>query len=70
MRKVVSPNSRYGLDREVSVHGAFKLDQLHPVEPLLFPKFSKFFTFILGANSYYPRERMAENGKMEFSQPE
>ena len=50
--------------------GAFKLDHLQPVKPILFPKFYNFFTFILGANSYYPREGMAENGKMEFSQPE
>ena len=53
-----------------SVPGAFKLDHLHPVKPILLPKFSNFFTFILGANSYYPREGKAENGKMDFSQPE
>ena len=35
--------------------GAFKLDHLQPVKPILFPKFSNFFTFILEANSYYPR---------------
>ena len=40
------------------------------IKPILFPKFSNFFTFILGANSYYPREGKAENGKMEFFQPE
>ena len=34
-----------------------------------FCKFSNFCTFILEANSYYPREGQAENGKMEFSQP-
>ena len=50
--------------------GAFKLDHLQPVEPALFCKFSKNFTFMLEANSYYPRERKTENGKMEFSQPE
>ena len=50
--------------------GAFKLDYLHPIKPILFPKFSKFFTFILGANFYYPREGRAENGKMDYSQPE
>ena len=54
----------------ISVPGAFKLDSLQPVGPILFPKFSNFFTFTLGANSYYPREGKAENGKMEFSQPE
>ena len=54
----------------ISGPGAFKLDHLHSVKPILFPKFSNFFTFILGANSYYPREGKAENGKMDFSQPE
>ena len=57
-------------ERGISVPGAFKLDHLQPVKPILFPKFSNFFTFILGANSYYPREGKAENGKMDFSQPE
>ena len=49
--------------------GAFKLEHLKHVKPILFLKFSNFFTFILGANSYYPREWKTENGKMEFSQP-
>ena len=35
--------------------------------PKQFPTFSLSYW---GANSYYPRERKAENGKMEFSQPE
>ena len=50
--------------------GAFKLDYLQPVKPILFPKFSNFCTFILGANSYYPRKGKAENGKMDISQSE
>ena len=66
MRKGVSPNSRYGLDREVSVHGAFKLDQLHPVEPLLLPKFSNFFTFILGVQFLLPQR--ANNEKVKITQ--
>ena len=45
--------------------GAFKLDHLQPVELILFCKISNFCTFILGANSYYPREGKTENGKME-----
>ena len=53
-----------------SVPGAFKLDHLHPVKPILFLQISNFSTFILGANSYYPREGKAENGKMEFSHSE
>ena len=32
----------------ISVPGSFKLDHLPPVKPMLFPKFSNFFTFILG----------------------
>ena len=54
MRKGNSSNSRNGLDRGVWVPGAFKLDHLHPVKPILFSKFYNFSTFILGANSYYP----------------
>merc|ERR1711950_38121 len=54
MGKGNSPNSRNGLDRGVSVPGAFKLDHLQPAKPILFSKFYSFFTFILEANSYYP----------------
>ena len=50
--------------------GTFKLDHLQPVEPIVFQKFTDFFTLYYGSNSYYPRERKAKNGKMEFSQPE
>ena len=70
MRKGNSPNSRNGLNRGVWVPGTFKLDHLQPAKPILFSKFYNFSTFILGANSYYPREGKAENGKMDFSQPE
>ena len=70
MRKGNSSNYRNGLDRGVSVPGAFKLDHLHLVEPIKFWKFSNFSPFILGANSFYPREGKAENGKMDFSQLE
>ena len=42
--------------------GAFKLDHLHPVKPILFSKFYNFFTFILEANSYYPRELIMRKG--------
>ena len=50
-----SYNSRNGLDRGASVPGAFKLDHLDPVKPILFSKFYNFFTFIVGAISYNPR---------------
>ena len=42
------------------VPGAFKLNHLKPFKPILFTKFSNFSTLILGANSYYPRERERE----------
>ena len=67
MGKRSSPNPS---DSGFSVPRAFKLDHLQFVKPILFPKSSNFFSFILGTNSYYPREEKAENGKMEFSQPE
>ena len=62
LRKGNSPNSRNGLNRGVSVPGAFKLDHLHPVKPILFSKFYNFFTFILEANSYYPRGLIMRKG--------
>ena len=62
MRKGNSSNARNGLDRGVSVPGAFKLDHLHPVKPILFSKFYNFFTFILEANSYYPRGLILRKG--------
>ena len=67
MRKGSSPNSRIGLDRGVSVLGAFKLDHWQPVEPILFWNFSNYFTFILGANSYYPRGLIMRKGNSHNS---
>ena len=46
--------------------GVFKLDQLQPVKPILFPKFSNFFTFILGGQFLLPQRANTE--KREFSQ--
>ena len=40
--------------------GAFKLDHLQPIEPLLFPYFCNFYTFILGSHFLLPQ--MANNG--------
>ena len=62
VRKGSSPNSRIGLDRGVSVPGAFKLDHLHPVKPILF---SKFYLYT-GGQFLLPQR--ANNEKMEFSQ--
>ena len=53
-------------DREFSVHWAFKLDHLHPFKPLLFPKFSNFFSFILGGPFLLPQR--ANDGRREFTQ--
>ena len=43
--------------------GAFKLDHLQPVKAILFSKFYNFSTFIMGANSYYPRGLIMGKGK-------
>ena len=49
--------------------GAFKLDHLQPVKPILFPKFSNFFTSILGGPiPYYPRERKINSPNMSETQ--
>ena len=47
--------------------GAFKLAHLHPVKPILFSKFYNFFTFILEANSYYPRGLIMRKGNSSNS---
>ena len=63
-REARGRESRYRtfLDIGVSVPGAFRLDHLHPVKPILFSKFYNFFTFILEANSYYPRGLIMRKG--------
>ena len=66
MRKGNSPNSKIGQDREFSVPGAFKLHHLQPVKPILFSRFSNFFTFILGGQFLLPQR--ANNEKGEFIQ--
>ena len=48
--------------------GAFKLNHLQPVKPIVFPKFCNFFILILGSPILITPERKADNGKMEFSQ--
>ena len=53
-------------DRQVSMPGAFKLDQLQPVESLLLTKFSNFFTFIMGVQFLLPQR--AKNKKRELTQ--
>ena len=55
-----SSNLKTEWERGFSVPGAFKLDHLQPIKPLLFPNFYNFFTFILSAII----------GKGAFSQPQ
>ena len=47
--------ARNGCDTGVPVPGAFKLDHLQPVKPILFPKISNFFTFIMGGQFLIPQ---------------
>ena len=60
----------HSTDTGVVVPGAFKLDHLQPVKQILFPKFSKCFTLILGGEPTlkFHRERKAQNEKDELSQ--
>ena len=66
MGKGNSPNFKTGWDRGVWVPGAFKLDHLQPIKPLLFPNFYNFFIFILGGQFLLPQR--ANNGEREFFQ--
>ena len=66
MGKGNSSNSKTGWEKGISVPGAFKLDHLQPVKPILFSKFSNFFTFILGGQFLLPHR--ANNEKREFTQ--
>ena len=50
-----------------SVPGAFKLDHLQQIKPILFPKFSNFFTIILGGQFLLPHRGEGwkwENGNL------
>ena len=66
IRKGISPNFKIGWDRGIWVPGPFNLDHLRPFEPLLFRKFSNFFTFILGGQFLLPQR--ANMQKRNFSQ--
>ena len=55
MGKWISSNFRIEWDRGDWVPGASKLDLLQPFKPILSQIIFNFFTFILGAQSYYPR---------------
>ena len=62
LRKEISPKFKIGWYREHWVPGAFKLDHFQPFEPILLQNISNFFTFILGAHSYYPRGPIMRKG--------
>ena len=64
MEKGNSPNSQYGWDWGVSVHGVFKLDHLQPFKPILFWDFPNFFTFILGSPFLLPQRDNYEKGEL------
>ena len=66
MGKGNSSNSKTEWDRGLPVPGAFKLKHLHPLKPILFWRFSNFFTFILGGQFLLPQR--ANIGKREFIQ--
>ena len=63
MGKGNSPNSQYGWDWGVSVPGAFKLDHLQPVEPILFWNFSNFWLSCPRAHFLYSPGKW-ENGTL------
>ena len=60
----IHPTSKVEWDRGFSVPGAFKLDHLQPIEPILFQKIFNFFTFILGGQFLLPQR--ANNGNGAF----
>ena len=62
MRKGHSPNSKNGWCRGIYVPGAFKLDHLQPLKPILYFKFSNFLHFHTGAISYYPSRLIMRKG--------
>ena len=59
-----SSNFKTEWDRGFSVPGAFKLDHLQPIKPLLFQYFFTFSTFILGDHFLLPQK--ANYQKWEF----
>ena len=60
MGKWNSSNPKSEWERGFSVSGAFKLDHLQPIKPILFQKIFNFFTFILGGQFLLPQR--ANNG--------
>ena len=48
--------------------GAFKLDHLQPLKPILFSRFQTFSLLYWEANSYYPRGLIMEKGILPTSE--
>ena len=70
MRKGRFSNSKTEWDRGVWVPGAFKLDHLHPFEPISFWQFSICFIFILGGHFLLPQRTNSEKREKSNSRNE
>ena len=64
MGKGKSSNFKTEREKDFSMPGAFKLDHLQPIKPLLFPNFYNFFTFMMGGQFLLPHR--ANIGKKQF----
>ena len=62
--------TRNGWYTGVWVPGAFKLDHLLPVKPILFSQFSNFSTFILGGQFLLPQREEGWKWEKGIIQPE
>ena len=67
MGKWISPNLGQAGDIECLGHSNWNISS--NLSQFYFPNFTTFSLLYWEANSYYPRERKAENGKMDFTQP-
>ena len=67
VRKGNSPHYRNGWDRRDWVLGAFKLDHLQPLKPILFRQFSICHIFILGGQFLLPQRVNSEQVKSHNS---
>ena len=64
-RKAEMGISHSGWVKGISVHGAFKLDHLHPVRPILFPKSSSFHSDTGRTILIPPQRERLKMGKWE-----
>ena len=67
MGKGNSSNFKIEWDKVFSVPGAFKLNHLQPIEPILFQNIFNFFTFILEGQFLLPQR--ANRGFSQFPNP-